>query len=78
MFRKLKGDGVEWDVLLTFLLFAYREAPAVATRFFPFDLMFGRHIRGPLYMLSETWVPEACRVTLPFSGLTSGGRRWTR
>ena len=75
MYRKLKGGGVEWDVLLPFLLYAYREAPAVATRFYPFDLMFGRHIMGPLDILSETWVPESCRLTSPFSGLTSGGRR---
>ena len=62
---------MEWDVLLPFLLFAYRETPAVATRFFPFELMFG--IRGFLDILSETWVPDSCRLTPPFSGLTVEG-----
>ena len=31
MFRNLKGDSMERDVLLPILLFAYMEAPVVAT-----------------------------------------------
>ena len=47
MFIKLKGDGMEWDVLLPILLFANREAPVVATGFSPFDIILADMSRTP-------------------------------
>ena len=37
------------------LLFAYREAVHESTGFSPFELVFGRHIRGPLDIVLEQW-----------------------
>ena len=45
----------EWDKLIPYLLFAYREVPQESTGFSPFELLFGRHVRGPLDVLKESW-----------------------
>lgn len=52
----------EWPRYLAPLLFAYREAPQSSTRFSPFELMYGRSVRGPLQLLRELWddnVPDS-------------------
>ncbi len=46
-------EGKDWDTLLPYLLFAYREVPQASTGFF--ELLYGRQVRGPLDILSETW-----------------------
>ena len=46
MFRELKGGSMEWDVLLP-ILFAYKEAPVVATEFFLFDIILADMTRAP-------------------------------
>ena len=48
-------EGKEWDRLLPYLLFAYREVPQASTGFSPFELLYGRNVRGPLDILKETW-----------------------
>ena len=49
MLNKLVGDeGKNWDQLLPYLLFAYREVPQASTGFSPFELVYGRQVRGPL------------------------------
>ena len=48
-------DGKDWDKLLPYLLFAYREVPQESTGFSPFELLYGRSVRGPLDVLKETW-----------------------
>eukprot|EP00731_Ephydatia_muelleri_P034653 Em0070g9a len=55
MLRKTALEGKDWDKLLPYLLFAYREVPQATTGFSPFELMYGRHVRGPLDKLKETW-----------------------
>ncbi|XP_075749312.1 uncharacterized protein LOC142814437 [Rhipicephalus microplus] len=45
----------EWDRYLPALLFAYREVPQASTSFSPFELIYGRAIRGPLMVLREVW-----------------------
>ena len=47
-------DGKDWDKLLPYLLFAYREVPQESTGFSPFELLM-RSVRGPLDVLKETW-----------------------
>ena len=37
------------------ILFAYREVSQAATGFSPFELVFGREVRGPLDILKEGW-----------------------
>ncbi len=57
LLRKTASDsGKDWDRLLPFLLFAYREVPQASTGFSPFELLFGREVRGPLDILKESWV----------------------
>ena len=48
-------EGKDWDKLIPYLLFAYREVPQASTGFSPFELMYGRSARGPLDILRETW-----------------------
>ena len=40
------------------LLFAYREARQEATGFSPFELLFGRTVRGPVQVLKKLWSEE--------------------
>ena len=60
MLKKIaKDDPTEWDSWLPYLLFAYREVPNESTGFSPFELLFGRHVRGPLDILKESWEAES-------------------
>ena len=47
-------EGKDWDKLIPYLLFAYREVPQATTGFSPFELLYGRDIRGPLDVLRES------------------------
>ena len=56
MLRKVAAEeGRDWDRLLPYLLFAYREVPQASTGFSPFELLYGRNVRGPLDILKESW-----------------------
>jgi hypothetical protein len=56
MLRKAATDeGKDWDKWVPYLLFAYREVPQASTGFSPFELLYGRPVRGPLDILKETW-----------------------
>ena len=46
------NEGKDWDKLIPYLLFAYREVPQASTSF---KLLYGRNVRGPLDMLKESW-----------------------
>lgn len=45
----------EWPRFISPLLFAYREAPQSSTKFSPFELVYGRTVKGPLCLLRELW-----------------------
>ncbi|XP_069975057.1 uncharacterized protein [Penaeus vannamei] len=45
----------EWPRYLAPLLFAYREVPQSSLKFSPFELVYGRTVRGPLQILRELW-----------------------
>ena len=55
MLRKTAAEAKDWDKLLPYVLFAYREVPQASTGFSPFELLYGRPVRGPLDVLRETW-----------------------
>ena len=40
------------------VLFAYFEAPQESLGFSPFELLYGRTIRGPVAVLKEQWTKE--------------------
>ena len=44
-----------WDRFINALLFAYREVPQESTGFSPFELLYGRTVRGPMQILRELW-----------------------
>ena len=57
MLKKFVGEHVQaWDRCLPYLLFAYREVPCESTGYFPFELLYGRTVRGPLVNVKENWV----------------------
>ena len=43
----------DWDKYLNAALFAYREVPQESLGFAPFDLIYGRSVRGPMAVLKE-------------------------
>ena len=48
MLRKvITKEGKDWDKLLPYVLFAYREVPQASTGFSPFELIYGHNVRGP-------------------------------
>ena len=52
---KLAEDNPsDWDVLLTPTLFALRQMPNASTGFPPFELMYGRKVRGPIDVLADS------------------------
>ena len=40
------------------MLFAYREVHQECTGFSPFELLYGRAVRGPMFILKELWTKE--------------------
>ena len=51
----MSKEGKDWDWLLPYLLFAYREVPQASTGFSPFELLYGHQVHGPLDILKESW-----------------------
>ena len=45
----------DWDRFLQPLMFAYREAPQHSLLFSPFEMLYGRTVRGPMSILRELW-----------------------
>ena len=45
----------DWDKNIPYVLFAYREAKHETTGFSPFEMLYGRHVRGPLSIVKEEW-----------------------
>ena len=59
MLRRMCAEKpTDWDRYLGALLFAYREAPQASLGFSPFELIYGRRVRGPLTLLKELWTGE--------------------
>ena len=55
MLRKAAIERKDWDKMIPYLLFAYREVPQASTGFSPFELLYGRAVHGPLDVLRQTW-----------------------
>ena len=59
MLRKLCQERPkDWDRYIPAVLFAYREVPQASLGFSPFELLFGRTVRGPITLLKELWTNE--------------------
>ena len=48
----------QWHRFINPLLFAYREVPKEFTGFSPFELLYGRTVRGRMTILKELWTKE--------------------
>ena len=48
----------DWDRYIPALLFAYREAPQASMGFSPFQLLYGRTVKGPTEILKDLWTDE--------------------
>ena len=48
----------DWDRYLPALLFAVREVPQESLGFSPFELLYGRNVRGPMTVLRDLWTDE--------------------
>ena len=48
----------DWDKYLPALLFAIREVPQESLGFAPFELLYGRSVRGPMAILRELWASK--------------------
>ena len=46
--RAASDEGRDWDKLIPYVLFAYQEVPQASTGFSPFELVYGRAVRGTL------------------------------
>ena len=73
MLRKAATE--DWDKLIPYQLFTYREVPQASTGFSPLQLVYGRQVRGPLDVLKEEWKLESEYPTPTENRL---GVRWTR
>ena len=50
MLRKVAiQEGKDWDKMIPYVLFAYREVPQSSTGFSPFELLYGREVYGDLW-----------------------------
>ena len=60
MLKKMCSEKVkDWDRYLEALLFAYREVSQESLGYCsPFDLLYGRSVRGPMTILRELWTKE--------------------
>ena len=56
MIKKTELDHRDWDKCLKYLLFAYRSTPHSVTGLSPFELIYGRDVRGPLELLKDGWM----------------------
>ena len=48
-----------WDLALPWVLFAYREVPVETLGFSPFELLFGRFVKGPLALIKNAWLGKS-------------------
>jgi len=71
MLRKLCQEKPRtWDRYIPALLFAYREVPQESLGFSPFELLYGRRVRGPMSILRQAWTddraPEEVQATATY------------
>ena len=62
MLKRCLEDKLDWSKQLKYALFACRCAPNRDSGFSPFEIIFGRHIRGPLELLKDVWETEEKRM----------------
>ena len=57
MLRKFCLDSnLDWDEGVKYLVLAIREAPQESLGFSPFEMVFGRQLKGPLSLVMDKWL----------------------
>ena len=76
MLKKFISNEVDkWDKYLPYLLFAYREVPCQSTGYSPFELLYGRTERGPLSLITESWIGKEALEKNTISSILETRRR---
>ena len=55
----------DWHRYIPAVLFAYREVPQESMRFSPFELLYGRTVRGPMAVLRDLWANDGPNQPVP-------------
>ncbi|CAM5108865.1 unnamed protein product [Eretmochelys imbricata] len=55
IYKFVNEHSSDWDLVLQQLLFAYRAVPHPSFRFSPFELVYGREVKGPLQLVKQQW-----------------------
>ena len=59
MIQKMAAEKTnDWDRYIPALLFSYREVAQASLVFSPFELVYGRSVRGPMSVLRDIWADE--------------------
>ena len=59
MLQKMAAEKPsDWDRYIPALLFSYREVPQESLGFSPFELVYGRSVRGPMSVIRDIWANE--------------------
>lgn len=53
--RFVREQVQTWDKYLPYFLSAYRKVSCESTGYSPFELLYGRTVRGCLAVIKETW-----------------------
>ena len=57
MLKKFCAEStLDWDEGINYLIFAIREAPQESLGFSPFEMVYGKQLRGPLALLTDEWL----------------------
>ena len=49
-------NDLDWDEGVQYLVFALREAPQESLGFSPFEMVYGKQLRGPLSLVTDEWL----------------------
>ena len=59
MIQKMAAEKPsDWDRYIPALLFSYREVAQASLGFSPFELVYGRSVRGPMSVLRDIWADD--------------------
>ena len=59
MLQKMAAEKPsDWDRYIHALHFSYREVAQASLGFSPFELVYGRSVRGPMSVLRDIWGDE--------------------
>ena len=55
MMKKSITNKLDWEKQVKLAVFAYRCSPHESTGYSPFEIIYGKNVRGPLEVLKESW-----------------------